>query len=267
MADGSYLTCTPTIYGVNIVSFIVIIFGLIWSIDRIHQTRLPLYFGTFLLCFCHTLVVSFQLGGCITRNGNVFDVANLMGFAELALLETLVVYRFKVFRSLVLIPDIYLYTIVILFWIISIVTTAFLGLNDQETVGKIAPAVAPLLLLIEIPTAYYSLKVVLNSYKSKATNSSELRKYSRLASIGFGLYMICWVGAIIAALSTQVLNIGTEQDGIALLIFSVLGLGISSFITYESIVQIFILKHKNSKEGQGQRFSTVASNIVAGDTI
>ena len=116
-------TCQDHIMGISGFSYFLVLAAILWSIDKSQRssTSWLLYIGTAVVSVIHLLFVSLVLAGCMTSNRSAYKVSKVIAFLKQAIWESLVIWRFRIFASMIPIRQGMLVSLVVAYWATCII--------------------------------------------------------------------------------------------------------------------------------------------------
>ena len=260
---GDYYECDSLVVTVLILSYVVLIGAFIWIVELYHQTKLKYYIGLAPFLLIRLVGVSVGSSGCLTNSYNLFQISYAFGFPELAILESLTLYRFRIFRQFVNVSDRMLLAIAVAVWIATMTAQMSVILGQTMLTIAAASVTSPLILICEVATAKYSIRVVKEARKisrGNINNVKEVMRYIRGATRSlYGLLIVfCLIVTnSMLTFSGLVVGWGDMASGVTLNNFGLLGLAVFSTLTYENIVKIVRAKAEVATKACAPQSTTV----------
>lgn len=158
--------CGVTHYSVLGVNYLFGLLTAIGVLEAYRHTNQRLYLVMEGLAALHFISVSFAVTGCILDSFTIYRISTVIGYFEMALFETLVIYRFNVFSQLVSTNVKFLIVVGVLYWLVVLTTVISFLLGYRDVFDVVNFMFAPMSVVIELTTGVLSLSVVLSAFRN-----------------------------------------------------------------------------------------------------
>jgi hypothetical protein len=158
--------CNVEHYSVLGVNYVLGLLTAIGVLEAYRLTNQRLYLAMEGLVALHFISVSFAMAGCIVDSFTIYRISTVLGYFEMALFETLVIYRFNVFSQLVSTNVSFLVVVGVLYWLVALTTVTSFLLGYRDVFDVVNFMFAPMSVVIELTTGVLSLTVVLSAFRN-----------------------------------------------------------------------------------------------------
>lgn len=260
----SDLTCDTIITASLAVSYLLAMGILFYAISLYQKRKDWLYKAYLFVCMLFIFGLALSVASCVVRSRFLYPTYLIVFYSVIAMYESLVIWRFKIFSSFLKIKNwILFFGIFILFSLlcVGIVGTA---IDSFEITVAIGFTFNPIAFIIETITALLSLKVAKDSKKRNLRSSNEFKVFLRKKT--FFIY-VSLTGILLASVLFFVAIRILPGDGdlsVQMVVFNNVLLMVfawSSILCYEQVLEIVTNKEYEKP------VSTVMQSTEANQTV